>query len=81
MIMVQKSEEYKGKHIVYPEDDSYGELEMIIDGQSVHAIKMKDDKYGSHFLPYMHYNSITELAHEIIDKVPQFSGLLHKKNR
>jgi hypothetical protein len=77
--MVQRSEEYRGKHILYPENDLYGESEMIINGESVHVIKMKDGKYGSHFLPYVHYNSITELAHEIIDKVPQFSGLLRKK--
>lgn len=77
--MVQTTEEYNGKHIVYPDDDSSGkELPIIIDGEEVHAIKI-DGKYASHFLPYMHYNSITELAHEVIDKVPQFNGLLRKK--
>ena len=79
-MVVQKSEEYKGKHIVYTEDDSYGEINLTIDGEHVHGIRMKDDNYGTHLLPYLHYTSITEMAHQIIDKVPQFSGkLIHRK--
>lgn len=79
--MVQKkSEEYKGKHILYEEKDPsfYGQIEVEItpsigDGH-VHTIRMKNGRYGTHLLPYRDYSSIPEMAHDIIDKVPAFSG-------
>jgi hypothetical protein len=79
--VVKNSEKYKGKSIVYniPDDNTYvGEIELTIDGEHVHVVKMQDGNYGAHLLPYNYYTSVIDLAHDVIDKTPQFSGRLHR---
>jgi hypothetical protein len=69
-------QEYKGKEIVYvvPEDKSYiGEIHVKIDQEHLHAIRLENGLYTTHFLPHQQYSSIYELAKDVIDKVPQFS--------
>lgn len=80
--MVEQSVEYRGKKIVYdiPDDNSYvGEVHLEIDGEHVHAIRMQDGNFGAHLLPYMYYTSIVDLAHDIMDKTPQFSGRIRNQ--
>lgn len=68
-----KSRIYKNKEITYsiPEDLSYvGKIDLEIEHKHVHALRLLDGTYATHFLPYLHYDSIEELTNEVIDKVP-----------
>ncbi len=46
--------------------------ELTIDGEKIHVMKTKDKLYGSHYLPYTAYPSISDLAKNIIDIIPHF---------
>jgi hypothetical protein len=64
---------YRNKEITYsiPEDPNYvGKIDLEIDHKHVHALKLIDGTFATHFLPYLHYDSIEELTNEVIDKVP-----------
>ena len=70
-----KSRNYKNKEIKYsiPDDPNYvGKIDLEIEHNHVHALKLLDGKYATHFIPYLHYDSIEELTNDVIDKVPFF---------
>jgi hypothetical protein len=79
-LTIQK-EIYKGKEIAFeiPEDDTYiGKIHLQINGEHIHVTRMEDGRYATHLLPYVDYSSVLQLAKDLIDKVPQFSGGLIK---
>jgi len=70
-----ESKIYHNKEITYsiPEDENYiGEIELTIEHKHIHAQKLIDGSYATHFLPYLHYDSIEELAQEVITNLPLF---------
>ena len=75
--MEKVKQEYKSKEIVYmvPEDNKnhVGEIHVQIDQEHLHAIRLENGLYTTHFLPHQQYSSIYELAKDVIDKMPQFN--------
>ena len=72
-IEILKSRTYKNKEITYsiPDNPNYvGKIDLEIEHKHVHALRLIDGTYATHFLPYLHYDSIEELTNEVIDKVP-----------
>ena len=68
--MPRHEEEYKGKRIVVEEDDNL--IAVTVDGKSIPVTR--DDQYRRYLtteLPYFSFVSPVELAHEVIDHVPQ----------
>jgi hypothetical protein len=64
---------YKNKEIAYSisEDPNYvGKIDLEIEHHHVHALRLLNGKYATHFLPYLEYDTIEELTNEVIDKVP-----------
>lgn len=73
-----KSRVYKNKEVSYsvPEDPNYvGLVDVEIEHRHVHTARLLDGTYATHFLPYLHYDSIEELTNEVIDKVPFYRTL------
>jgi hypothetical protein len=73
--VVEREEIYHNSQIIYsiPKDEQYmGEINIKIGGQHVHAMRLSDGSYATHFLPFKNYNSIEELAKDVVDKVPYF---------
>ena len=67
---------YHNTEITYsiPEDERYvGEIHMKIGGQHLHAMRLSDGSYATHFLPFKNYDSVQQLAKDVVDKVPYFS--------
>lgn len=66
---------YKGKKFVYsvPEAKNYvGMLEIQVEHKHIHAMRLLDGSYATHFLPYLHYDSVESLSESVIDNVPFF---------
>jgi hypothetical protein len=70
-----KSRIYKGKKYVYsvPKAKNYvGMLEIQVEHIHIHAMRLIDGSYATHFLPYLHYDSAESLTESVIDNVPFF---------
>ena len=64
--MAEHTEEYKSKNIVTNEDDN--KVELSIDGTAINCWHDVDaQKYRSAEAPYKEFDSLTDLAKEIID--------------
>jgi hypothetical protein len=69
---------YRNKAIIYsiPEDPEYvGEIHAKVEGHHIHAMKLIDGSYATHFLPFRSYSSVQELTRDVMDKVPYFKRL------
>jgi hypothetical protein len=76
---LEHKEIYRNKEIIYsiPEDRQYvGEIHVLMAGHHVHAMKLSDGSYTTHFLPFKDYDSIQELMRDVADKVPFFSKVM-----
>ena len=74
-------ETYKGKEIVieiHPHNHPHGghhggKVDLSIDGKHIHVMSV-DNKFGSHYIPYVDFPSPISLAKAIIDIVPEFNN-------
>ena len=69
------SRTYKGKKFVYsfPMAKNYvGMLDIQLEHKHIHAMRLIDGSYATHFLPYLHYDSVESLTESVIDNVPFF---------
>jgi len=69
------SRTYKGKKFVYsvPMAKNYvGLLDIQLEHRHIHAMRLIDGSYATHFLPYLHYDSVESLTESVIDNVPFF---------
>ena len=48
---------------------------LLINGQPIAVEKTKDGKYLSDLLPYGHYDSLSELAEDLIDFSPDYQTI------
>lgn len=67
---------YNGIEITYsvPSDEEHiGDIHMKIGEQHLHAVRLSDGSYTTHFLPFKNYDSIQSLARDAVDKVPYFA--------
>jgi hypothetical protein len=74
----EQNETYKDIQITYsiPQDKRYvGDVKIKIGDKHIHAIRLSDGSYGTHFLPFKNYDSVEQLAKDIVDKVPYFREL------
>lgn len=69
--MPEERETYKDREIIVTEDDNGPRLS--IDGKDVEVLRDETSgQYGSSYLPYTDYPSVTELAKHLIDDSPNF---------
>ena len=76
-----KSTTYKGKKIIYsvPRDKNYvGMIDLQVEHKHIHAMRLMDGSYATHFLPYLHYDSVEALTESVIDKMSHFIGHLKR---
>lgn len=77
--MLERKILYRNKEIIYsiPEDKNYvGEIHILMAGHHLHAMKLGDGSYATHFLPFKNYDSVQELTRDVTDKVPYFSKIM-----
>jgi hypothetical protein len=74
-VLTERKEIYRNTQIIYsvPKDEAYvGEVNINIGGKHVHTMRLSDGSYATHFLPFKNYDSIGQLAKDVVDKVPYF---------
>lgn len=49
-----------------------GKLDIQLEHKNIHAMRLIDGSYATHFLPYLHYDSVESLTESVIDNVPFF---------
>ena len=49
-----------------------GMLGIQLEHKHIHAMRLIDGSYATHFLPYLHYDSVESLTESVIDNVPFF---------
>jgi hypothetical protein len=66
------TETYKNRNISFEEKPDNNKIVVQIGEKSIEVIR-KGDRYYSLYLPYATHSSVSELAKNIIDRVPGFS--------
>ena len=52
---------------------------LSINDADIHVMTLKDGKFATHYFPYSSFDSLEEMAKDLIDKVPEFGPHLIKR--
>lgn len=69
--MPEERQSYKNREILIKTDD--GEPQLLISGKQIDVARdAASGRYSTYYLPYEDYETIEELAIDVIDYVPSF---------